>query len=497
MNVHVPLKLYNTLSKSVDVFTPKEPGKVALYTCGPTVYSYVHIGNMRAYLFADTLRRSLELFGYDVHHVMNITDVGHLTDDGSEGEDKLEVGAARENLSVWDIASKYSDFFFEECERLNIKKPKVVCKATDHIKQQIELIQKLEAGGYTYQTSDGVYFNTSQFPRYKDFARLNFKGMEAGKRVALGEKKNLADFALWKVSPKDKKRAMEWQSPWGVGFPGWHIECSAMAMHFLGDRLDIHTGGVDHIPVHHTNEIAQSECATGHGPFARFWMHCEFLILDGGSQKMSKSLGNIVTVCELEEKGYEPLAFRYLCMNSHYRKQMQFTLQAMAGAAAAYRRLRLVCNSYVCADATAKDSQSQDSRPQELRPQELRPQEPVSKKYVDYLEAFHRAVGNDLNTSQVLANLWLLLEDKALSSFEKKQLILKHESVLGLGCDTVFEEKAVDVSSEAASLLVERNRCRSAKDWTGADRIRDELRELGFEIADTPQGATLKKIVGT
>ena len=473
----IPMQLYNTRTLKVEPFKPLKDKQVKLYTCGPTVYSYVHIGNMRAYLFSDTLRRALKVCDYKVNHVMNITDVGHLTDDGNDGEDKLEVGAKKENLSVWQVAEKYTNFFFDECKKLNILDPSVVCKATDYIVQQIDLVKQLEEKGFTYKTSDGIYFATTKFKEYKNFAKLCFDGMAGGKRVALGEKKHLADFALWKFSPAGSKRAMEWESPWGVGFPGWHVECSAMAMALLGDQLDIHTGGVDHIPVHHTNEIAQSECASGKTPFANYWMHCEFLILDDGTQKMSKSLGNIITIHELDEKGFDPLAFRYLCLMSHYRKQMQFSIKSLEGACAAYRRLRLLCSKFM----TTSDPQ----KVLELK---------KSKRVDDYEKQFLAALTNDLNTSQVLANLWKLLEDTDLTGIEKSFLIHKHEQFLGLKCSEPYQEKSCPVTEEASALLKKRIACRDQKDWAGADLIRDQLKELGYEIADSKEGPYLKRI---
>ncbi len=468
------LTLHNTRTNQTEEFHPRDPKKVGVYTCGPTVYAYPHIGNMRAYIFADTLRRVLEFMKFPVQHVMNITDVGHLTDDADDGQDKLEVGAKKEGLTVWQVAEKYTKFFFEETASLNIKKPHVVCKATDYIAEQISMVEALEKNGFTYVTSDGVYFDTAKFPRYADFARLDVKGLEAGSRIEMGEKRNKTDFALWKFSQPEDKRAMEWDAPWGRGFPGWHIECSAMASHFLGKQFDIHTGGVDHIPIHHTNEIAQSECATGCSPFANVWMHSEFLILDDGAKKMSKSLGNIITVRELAQEGIPPLAFRYLCLTTHYRKQLQFSKEGLKAALRAYERLNHL-----------REKLTESAKPVAASGFQKRAQE--------YAEKLLQAMATDLNTAQVLANLWLMLDDENVSDGEKLTLIDQHNEILGLSGESQWT--AAEIPAEVTQLMSDRTKYRTEKNWAMADKVRDRLAELGYEVADSPNGPVAQKIV--
>ncbi|MBP5188594.1 MAG: cysteine--tRNA ligase, partial [Fibrobacterales bacterium] len=320
------ITLYNTATRSKEPFVPQDGRTAKIYCCGPTVYHYAHIGNLRTYIFEDLLRRSLAYHGFDAKHVVNITDVGHLTSDADEGEDKMEKGAKRTGKSVWEVAAFYTDAFMRDFHSLNLLEPTVWCRATDHIAEQIALVKTLEEKGYTYRTSDGIYYDSSKFERYGDFARLDLENLWAGSRISMGEKRLPTDFALWKFSPKDVKRQMEWDSPWGVGFPGWHIECSAMAMKHLGETLDIHCGGTDHVRVHHTNEIAQSEAATGK-TFSRFWMHGEFLRLDG--DKMSKSTGEFLTVDSLVKRGFSPMDYRYFALGSHYRNYLSFSFESL------------------------------------------------------------------------------------------------------------------------------------------------------------------------
>ena len=338
------IKLYNTLSRRKEIFKPIKKGFVGIYTCGPTVYWYQHIGNLRSYIFADVLKRVFLYDKYKVKHVINVTDVGHLTSDADEGEDKMEKAVLREHKKAEVIANFYWQEFKNDFKKLNIAEPNIWCKATQHIKEQIKLIKKLEKKGVTYKTSDGIYFDTSKLKDYGKLAKLNKQGLEAGKRIEIGEKKNITDFALWKFSPLMNangkllpKRQQEWESPWGVGFPGWHIECSAMSMKYLGEHIDIHTGGIDHIPVHHTNEIAQSETATGK-KFVNYWLHGDFLNFKG--KKISKSTGGLYTISELQEKGFNPLAFRYLTFITHYRDPLNFSLESLQSAQDAYNRLK-------------------------------------------------------------------------------------------------------------------------------------------------------------
>lgn len=463
------LTLFNTASRSKEPFElPEGQDTVRVYCCGPTVYHYAHIGNFRAYLFEDFLRRTLEYHQFKVNHVVNITDVGHLTDDGDAGEDKMEKGAARTGKSVWDVAEFYTNEFMKDWKRLNLVDPQTWCKATDHIQQQIELVQELEKKGYTYQTSDGIYFDSQKFDRYGEFAKLDIEGLQGGSRIDIGEKKFLTDFALWKFSPKDAQRGMEWDSPWGVGFPGWHIECSAMAMHYLGHTLDIHCGGSDHVRIHHTNEIAQSECATGK-QFSRFWMHVEFLRM-GDDGKMSKSQGEILTLDTLLDKGFHPLDYRYFALNAHYRKFLNFSWEAMEAAKTS--RAGLHKRAY---EAVQKASKIE------------------SAQALDWQAQFAAAVGDDLNLPSGLGLLHQVLKDEDLSSAEKGALVLDFDRVLGLNLAQPYEKapstNSVD-SDYIDGLIVERKEARANKDFARSDEIRDELAAMGVIIKDSPEGTT-------
>ena len=471
-----PILLFNTLTRSVEPFVPTVPGTVGLYSCGPTVYSYAHIGNMRSYIFADVLRRTLEFFGYQVNHVMNITDVGHLTDDADAGEDKLELGSKREGIDAWAVARKYTDAFFAHAALLGIKLPTVVCKATDYIPEQIAMVKALEDKGFTYLTEDGVYFDTSKFPTYADLGRLDIEGLQSGHRVDTRHKKSKTDFALWKFSKPEEHRCMEWDSPWGRGFPGWHIECSAMSMKFLGEQFDIHTGGVDHIPIHHSNEVAQSEAATGKSPFVRWWMHGEFLVIDESS-KMSKSSGHVLTAQALADAGYYPLAFRLLALQCHYRKQLKFSYESLAGAQRGYERLSHLTQRAV----TEAGGRGQRATV-------------LGAAAQGHLRAFHGALAQDLGTPQAVAELYSLLEDPAVTPAERIALVDTMDQVLGLDLFTPIPMPEVNaIPAELTDLLAERNKARAEKDWARADQLRREIDERGFEICDSPQGTTLKK----
>ncbi len=467
------LRIYNTLTRDIEDFVPLVPGKVGFYSCGPTVYAYQHIGNMRTYVFADTLKKTLEYFGFAVNHVMNITDVGHLTDDADSGDDKLEVGARREGLTAWDVAKKFTDYFFDHAALLNIRRPNVVCKATDYIKEQIAMVEALDAKGFTYKTSDGVYFDTSRFPDYPKLGRLDVKGLRGGERVELGEKRNKTDFALWKFSKPEDNRSMEWDAPWGRGFPGWHIECSAMSVKFLGEQFDLHTGGVDHIPIHHTNEVAQTECATGKHPFVKYWMHGEFLVIED-DVKMSKSKGHVMTVQTLADKGYNPLAYRLLVLQGHYRKQLKFSWDNMSGAQRGYERL-VTLTQKAKADAGGKAAAT------------------LAPAAASYADSFSDALGNDLNMPQAIAALYTLLEDARVTSEEKVHLIQKIDAVLGLDLLVEKKTKVEPVPPEMAELLKRRNDARAAKDWAEADKMRQAIAAKGYEILDSPTGSSLKK----
>jgi len=464
------LKVYNTLTRRKEALAPVEPGKIRLYTCGPTVYDYAHIGNLRTYVFEDVLKRAMLLCGYEVRHVMNVTDVGHLVSDADEGEDKMAVGARREGKTVGEIADFYLESFRDDLSRLNIIEPDVWCKATEHIAEQIDLVRSLAEKGFTYLTDDGVYFDTSKLDDYGKLARLDIEGLRAGHRVQMAAgKRSLTDFALWKFSPKDSQRLMEWPSPWGMGFPGWHIECSAMAIKHLGERLDIHCGGIDHIAVHHTNEIAQAEAALGHA-WCSVWMHGEFLTMpkdDGaGGGRMSKSGGRFLTMNLLVEKGYDPLAYRYFLLNAHYRQQLAFSWGALDAAANAFRRLRRAVT--------------------ELRTGFSGDEAPIES----YLAEFREAVEDDLNMPRALAAMWKAVKDTQAPAGETYATLLEMDSVLGLGFEKMEPEEPDVDAAEVEKLLAERAAARRAKDFARADAIRDELTGMGIEISDMQDGST-------
>ena len=464
------MQLYNTQSHRKETFTPLNEKQVTMYCCGPTVYNYAHIGNMRTYIFEDLLGRTLRLH-WPLKHVMNVTDVGHLVSDGDDGEDKMEVGAAREGKSAWDIAKFYEQKFFADYDALHCTRPTVISRATGHIAQMISLVKTLEEKGYTYRTSDGIYYDTSKFPRYDALVgRSRLEGLKGGARVEMSEeKKNPTDFALWKFSPKDKKRQMEWDSPWGVGFPGWHIECSAMAMEYLGPTIDIHCGGIDHVSVHHTNEIAQSEAATGQA-YVRFWVHGEFLVLRAG--KMSKSGGTFVTLQTLREKGYDPLDYRYLCLTAHYRTQLEFTYESLDSARKSLQTLRKEV-------AVAKAAAGAD----------------ISAEKVAAAKAkFQSAMEDDLNAPKALAVVWETLRGTELNAAEKVQFAQFADSILALDLFRTPEEKQETLPAEVAEVLQARAAARSAKDYKKSDELRDKLASLGYRVKDTPQGQQVEKI---
>ena len=458
-----PLTFYDNYTRSLRPFVPlRTDGEVRLYACGPTVYDYQHIGNFRTFMFVDTLRRVLEWNGYRVRHVMNVTDVGHLTSDADTGEDKMEKGARRTGKSAWEIAQLYTDAFLVDMRRLDIEEPTILCKATDHIKEQIGFIVDLEKNGYTYRNSDGVYFDTSKQPDYGYLGRLDIKGLKAGRRVELGEKHQPTDFALWKFSPPGEKRQMEWESPWGKGFPGWHIECSAMAQKYLGDYFDIHCGGEDHIPVHHTNEIAQTEARVG-TRLANFWMHGYFLLQNDA--KMAKSDGGFLRVDTLIERGYDPLAFRYLCLTAHYRGQLNFTWDALDSAAIALDRMRT--GLYALRDSGAAEP------------------DPA------LLERFGNEVNDDLNLARALALAWETLRGD-LPPAVKRATLIAFDRVFGLALST-WAPKVEAIPDAVSALADARAHARKAKNWAEADRLRSEIAAAGWEMEDRAEGYTLKR----
>ncbi|PZR98525.1 MAG: cysteine--tRNA ligase [Candidatus Chloroheliales bacterium] len=472
------LRIYNTLTRSKEEFKSLEAGKVGMYACGPTVYSYAHIGNMRTYLFEDVLRRVLQYDGYDVTHIMNITDVGHLVSDADEGEDKMITAMRREGKSAYDIAQFYTAFFLQEMERLNCLMPTTMPPATAHIPEMITLIQRLDERGHSYVIEDGVYYDVSTFPDYGKLSRLSLEGQEAGARVEVNdEKRNPADFALWKKAAAN--HLMQWPSPWGQGYPGWHIECSAMSMEYLGETFDIHTGGVDHIPIHHENEIAQSEGATGK-KFVNYWVHGEFLLMDGG--KMSKSLGNLYTTDDLMKNGVDPLAYRYFSFTAHYRTKLNFTWDAVKAQQKAFNKLReFVANAAALASEGGELGDT---------------------AWLDgYRQQFQDAIDDDLNMPRAVGVVWNMVNDSLkrgkAAQVAARELLLDIDRVLGLrladlqpmlkqieALNTALDE----LPAEVASLIEERNAAKAGKDFKRADQIRDQVRTLGYELVDRPGG---------
>jgi cysteinyl-tRNA synthetase len=469
------LRLYNTLTRKIEDFKPLNPNLVTYYSCGPTVYDYAHLGHARTYIFADILERVISYNGYSVKRVMNITDVGHLTSDSDSGEDKMEKGAKREKKSVWDIAKFYTADFFEMCNQLNIRKPSVVAKATDYIKEMIDLIEILEKKGFTYTVLDGVYFDSSKFSSYgkltgQSYQQLN-KSLKSGARIEMVKgKKNATDFALWKKSSIGVSRQMEWNSPWGRGFPGWHIECSAMAMKLLGETIDIHTGGVDHIQIHHTNEIAQSEAVSGK-LFVKFWLHAQHLLVEG--EKMSKSLNNFFRLVDVTQKGFEPLSLRYLFLTSHYRNLMNFTWNALAGAQTAYRNLKEQ-TGFLKISLYGKERDS-------LSPEKL--------GQIDAFRGeFNSAINNDLNIPKAVAVVWNVLKSN-IPSEDKYDLLMNFDEVLGLDLEKITgKSQQSTIPQDILDLADERERARHSGKWEEADKIRKKIEDKGYVVEDTPKG---------
>ena len=464
------MRVYNTLTKKIEDFIPFEEGKVRMYTCGPTVYDNAHIGNVRTYIFEDILEKSLKYVGYEVYRVMNITDVGHLTSDGDTGEDKMAKGALRAGKTVKETAEYYTEAFFRDCEKLNINKPAVVSPASEHIDMYIKMITKLLNDGYAYESSGNIYFDIS---KARDYYRLSGKNPEdllVGARDSVEEdtaKKNPADFALWFTTSKFQNQEMKWDSPWGVGYPGWHIECSGISGKFLGEYLDIHCGGVDNIFPHHTNEIAQSEAYFGH-KWCNYWMHGEYL--NDATGKMSKSKGEFLTVSLLEEKGYDPLAYRYFCLNSHYRNPLTFTWEGLDGAANAYKKLKTRIKNL---DRTPDLNENKTDA---------------------YQVRFKEAIKNDLNTSTMMTLVYDVLKDEDLSDFSKLYLMDNFDKVLGLNLIEEEAEVDEDLEKEIQAKIEERNQAKKDKDYAKADQIRNELLEKGIKLIDSREGTTYELV---
>jgi len=461
------LLLYNSLTRRKVEFNPIQPEEVGLYTCGPTVYNFAHIGNLRTYIFEDILKRVLLYNGYRVKHIMNITDVGHLTGDRDMGEDKMEKGALREGRTAWEIAEFYTRAFKNDIAKLNILEPDIWVKATDTIGDQIALIKTLEEKGYTYRIGDGIYFDTSKFKDYTKLSHQDIESLREGARVEKNpEKRNPTDFALWKFSPKDVRRQMEWDSPWGVGFPGWHVECSVMSMKFLGDQLDIHCGGTDHIDVHHTNEIAQSEAATGK-KFFKFWMHGAFLIITGG-KKMAKSAENFLTLDNaFIKEGINPLVYRFAAFQTHYRKPMEYSEESIQASSNGLQHLQNQVRQAAQNRAGQKGAVIDE-----------------------YKTKFLDAINNDLNMPRAMAVVQEMLKS-SIDDADKHATVIDYDRVLGLNLDKV--DKPEELPQEIEILVAERQAARDAKDWAASDRLRDTIQDLGYTVQDTKDGIKVIK----
>ena len=460
------MKLYNTLSKKVEEFIPNTPGEVKIYTCGPTVYHYAHIGNLRTYISEDVMEKGFKYLGYHVDRVMNITDVGHLVGDGDTGEDKMAVASKRENKSSKEIAKFYTDCFFEDCEKLNIRKPDVVSAATDNVEMYIQMIEKLIQDGYAYLSDGNVYFDTTKFPSYYELSGRNQDDLMVAVREDISEdqaKKNPFDFGLWFTNSKFNDQEMQWDSPWGRGYPGWHIECSGISIKYLGEKLDIHCGAEDAIFPHHTNEIAQSEAYLGH-KWCNYWVHLGFLNDESG--KMSKSSGEFLTVSLLEKKGYHPLSYRYLCLNSYYHNQLSFSFDILDGAEKAYFKLK-------------------------NKVSKLKKDDVVEESMKKYIEEFKSYIEDDFNTSNMVTLLYTILKDDSLSDGTKYSLIEEFDEVLSLD---LTKEEEISIDSDMDQMIQEkikeRQEAKKNKDFALADQIRDELLSQGIRLVDTREGTT-------
>jgi cysteinyl-tRNA synthetase len=459
------LQLYDTRTREKRTFEPLEPGHARVYTCGPTVYAAQHVGNLRAYLVADLVKRALLLEGLRVTQVINVTDVGHLTDDADAGEDKMELAARRSGRRAAEIAVEYTEQWLRDRRRLNCLDPEVLCKASDHVPQQIAMIRVLEEKGYTYRIDDGVYFDVSKFPRYAELAQLDLAGQQRTGRVGdVAGKRHAADFALWKFAASRVRRQQEWDSPWGRGFPGWHIECSAMSIHYLGRQFDVHTGGIDHLTVHHTNEVAQSECALDVHPWVQFWVHNEWLLIQG--EKMAKSKGNVALLDDLVDSGYLPLSFRFFLLQAHYRKEQAFTDEAMAAADRGYRRLLL--QTLPLRDAAGPTNAARLAGPR--------------ARFLD-------AVADDLNAPRALAVAGEVARDESLAPAERRVLLEEFDRFLGLDLLTADPpEPPAESDPRIDALVAARQEARARRDFAEADRIRDALAAEGVAIEDTAAG---------
>jgi cysteinyl-tRNA synthetase len=471
---------FNTLGRKKQQFNPLKDGKVGFYGCGPTVYNYAHIGNLRAYIHHDILVRSLRRAGFDVNHIMNITDVGHLSDDADDGDDKMVKTAEERGKSVLEIAGYYTKAFFDDTDRMNITRPTVICKATEHINEMIALIERIEKNGFTYFTGGNLYFDIAKFPTYGELALLKLDDLKASGFSRTEQdvnKRNPGDFVLWFTKSKFENQALVWDSPWGRGYPGWHIECSAMSMKYLGENFDIHAGGIDHIPIHHTNEIAQSEAATGVKPWVSYWLHNEFLVMDKG--KMSKSAGGFLTLQSLINEGFDPLDYRYFLLGGHYRSQLQFSFESLKGAK---NSLKSLIDKVLNLAKNHRTLGSQDGS---------------SEQIAKFIENFDKAIEDDLNTPRALAELWGLLKDVPATP-EALAAVFDMDRVLGLGLEdavnnTFDHAEEPDLVREIESLIAKRTEAKKAKDFAAADSIRQDLKDRGIILEDCPTGTTWKR----
>lgn len=462
MEFIMELKLYNTLSRQKEVFKSIDERRVRMYSCGPTVYYFAHIGNLRTYLFMDNLRRVFKYNGYELMHAMNITDVGHLESDADEGEDKMAKAARRENKDPYEIAKFYTEKFMVDLDKLNIEKPEIICKATEHIKEMEEYVQKIIENGYAYETKDTIYFDTSKLDKYGVLSNININEQKAGARVEFDtEKKNVTDFALWIKAPES--HIMKWDTFWGKCYPGWHIECSAMGRKYLGEHFDIHTGGIDHIPIHHENEIAQSKGYSGRIP-ANFWMHSEFLLIDGG--KMSKSLNNVYTISDLEAKGFTAMDYRMFNFTSHYRNKLNFTWDSLESAKISLDRLK------------------------ESYKKQLSGIEDIEESIIEgYKTRFNEAINDDLNMPQAMSVVWEVAKNP-IKSPKFAKLLLKFDEVLGF---KLGEEEKIQLPEEIQKIVEERKIARENKDWAKSDELRNLLNEKGYSVKDTKDEMIIKK----
>ena len=492
------LFLYNTLSRNKEPFKPADGETARIYSCGLTVYSAATIGNMRTYIFMDSLRRVLKRNGYKLRHVMNITDVGHLVSDEDTGEDKMLKGARERNKTPWEVAREFTELFMDDAASLNIGMPEIISKATDHIPQMLEMVEKLVDDGYGYEISDGIYFDIGKFAGYGQLSRIDLDGQLAGARVDVNrEKRNPADFALWKKAPKE--HIMKWDSRWGDGYPGWHIECSAMSIHYLGDSIDIHSGGTDHIPIHHENEIAQSDAYAGKR-VVNIWMHAAFLLIDNG--KMSKSLGNLFTVGDLRARGFNPLVYRYFCLNAHYRNKLNFTWDGMRAAAVSYRR-------FIEGALAHRDAGNGFGGAREAGAGTGAEAGGVRALIADTVSSFDAALNDDLNVPKALGIAWQLIRSPVKSA-EIYDALLEMDEIFGLGLkeagaaaknkadsdeslkSTAFQ--TAGIPADILELVKEREAARAAKDWKKSDELRDAIKAGGFAVMDSKQGVTIERI---